>query len=388
MAFYSMHEVLKISGCPQGDNAKRELTEDSDSGRQEHPEHLCDVVEMAKIPKQSNTYSLIKIEFTELEDPTLLNAANIANYVGVELKSKNGELRHYIANLSAVFFVTNLVNLVAYCVKLCRVPVKEIGQIQVLVLIGLILVQLFNTPYKLFMKTEMHLFDTGINALSETCMLFINLALAHGIYAADSGVLIFYTPKVVLCILVFLGLWSWSYTDVRKFESILQKDFAGTEEAEEWERNCFTFFLCDIVVYAIVATYLSLRAYKAKKATSRGEDRFQPIAGTLILISGCTVSLVVIPFESQVLRFINENGVVNIYLIIISYMFLPDLESRSEEKEVGDSGNVSEVNDILKSQSKEDSNRAEKYDTADYSSFKSRRLPFALPSDTFVGEEV
>lgn len=41
---------------------------------------------MAKIPKQSNEFSMIKIEFNELEDPALLNAANIANYVGVEFK--------------------------------------------------------------------------------------------------------------------------------------------------------------------------------------------------------------------------------------------------------------------------------------------------------------
>lgn len=73
---------------------------------------------MAKIPKQSNEFSMIKIEFNELQDPALLNAANIANYVGVEFKSKNEELRPYVVSLTATFFVASLINLAFYCYKL------------------------------------------------------------------------------------------------------------------------------------------------------------------------------------------------------------------------------------------------------------------------------
>jgi len=51
---------------------------------------LCDKIKMAKIPKKNElAYSMIKIEFSELTDPMLLNAASIADYVGVEFKSKN-----------------------------------------------------------------------------------------------------------------------------------------------------------------------------------------------------------------------------------------------------------------------------------------------------------
>ena len=38
---------------------------------------------MAKLPKKENSYSMIKIEFNDLEDPSLLNGATVANYVGV-----------------------------------------------------------------------------------------------------------------------------------------------------------------------------------------------------------------------------------------------------------------------------------------------------------------
>lgn len=253
---------------------------------------------MAKLPKQSNEYSMIKIEFTELEDPTLLNAADMANYVGVEFKSKNGELRGYIANLTAVFFVTNLINLVVYCYKLSRVPAREIGQIKVLILIGLVFVQIFNTPYKLFLNEEMPLFDTFINSLTETFMLFINLALSHGMYASDTSFFKFYVPKALLCISVFLGLWSWSYADACEFDSFLKKDFVVDVEAKDWERECFSFFLCLIVVYVIVATYFSVKALNAKKVRASGYSRFESFAGGIILItSGCTVSLLVFPFE-------------------------------------------------------------------------------------------
>ena len=49
----------------------------------------CDKIQIAKIPKRSNAYSLIKIEFDPLEDSDMLNAANVATYVGVEFQSKN-----------------------------------------------------------------------------------------------------------------------------------------------------------------------------------------------------------------------------------------------------------------------------------------------------------
>ena len=39
---------------------------------------------MAKINQKDNSFSMIKIEFEALEDPSLLNAADVANYVGVQ----------------------------------------------------------------------------------------------------------------------------------------------------------------------------------------------------------------------------------------------------------------------------------------------------------------
>ena len=83
---------------------------------------------------------MIKIEFSDLSDSTQLNAADLASYVGVEFKSKNEELRVYVAHLTVVFFIANFINLVFYSYKLNQVPFNELGQIKLLVLGGLVMV--------------------------------------------------------------------------------------------------------------------------------------------------------------------------------------------------------------------------------------------------------
>lgn len=198
-------------------------------------------------------------------------------------------------------------------------------------------------PYKLFTQTEMPLYDTGINSFTETFMLFINLALSHGMYATDTSMKMFYVPKAALCVMVFLGLWAWSYADALEYQSFIQKDFVVDEEAKNFERGCFTIFLISLIVYAIVAAYFSMMALKAKSIRASGYNRFQSVAGGLILIiSGCTVSLLVFPFESQTLQFMNENGVVNIYMIVLSYMLSPNTQI-DEDIIVDDEGHVSVV---------------------------------------------
>lgn len=222
-------------------------------------------------------------------------------------------------------------------------PRGEIGQVKLLILAGLILVLVFNLPYKLSIREEMHLFETGINSLTETFMLFINLALSHGMYASDTSLKKFYVPKALLCLLVFLGLWAWSYADALEFHAFLQKDFVVDEAAQNFERGCFTFFLLVLIVYVIVAAYYSVKALKAKSIRASGYNRFQSVAsGLILIISGCTVSLLVFPFESQTLQFMNEHGVVNIYLIVLSYMLAPNTQI-DEDIIVDEDGNVAIV---------------------------------------------
>ena len=45
---------------------------------------MCDVIKIAQLPRNRDGYSMIKIEFNELADQSELNAASIANYVGVK----------------------------------------------------------------------------------------------------------------------------------------------------------------------------------------------------------------------------------------------------------------------------------------------------------------
>lgn len=66
------------------------------TGKKEPRHGLCDKLHMARIPKKDvEAYNMIKIEFNDLSDPEMLNAASIADYVGVEFKSKNDHLQTY-----------------------------------------------------------------------------------------------------------------------------------------------------------------------------------------------------------------------------------------------------------------------------------------------------
>ena len=87
----SENEVIEVVGCPA--MLEQQATEShSAKGRQMKSvksDTLCDEIKIAKLPRKENSYSLIKIEFNDLEDPSLLNAANVASYVGVSFTSKN-----------------------------------------------------------------------------------------------------------------------------------------------------------------------------------------------------------------------------------------------------------------------------------------------------------
>lgn len=88
-------------------------------------------------------------------------------------------------------------------------PKREIGIVQKVIMICLALAVVFNLPYKLFFETEVLLYDTFVNSLTETSMLFLNLVLSHSMYASTSiSVKLFYGPKIAVSFLVFLGLWA------------------------------------------------------------------------------------------------------------------------------------------------------------------------------------
>lgn len=202
----------------------------------------------------------------------------------------------------------------------------------------------FNAPYKLFLDANTMFYDTFINSLTETFMLFLNLVLSHSMYVSPSMSLkTFYAPKLAISACIFLGLWAWSFADMLEFEAFAKQDFVANEEAQNYERGCFTFFLMFMIVYTIMATYYSIKALSTDINSSRIKQRFKNQASILVLIvSGCTVSLVVFPFESQTLQFLNENGVVNIYMIVLSYMLSPNTQM-DEEITIDEDGHVSVI---------------------------------------------
>ncbi len=101
--------------------------------------------------KEVEAYNMIKIEFNELANEELLNAASIAEYVGVEFKSKNSQLLIYQEWLSLIFFIINVVNTLFWYYKLSKIESSELGTVRRLISLGLLIMMLFNLPYRLFL---------------------------------------------------------------------------------------------------------------------------------------------------------------------------------------------------------------------------------------------
>lgn len=153
MAAFTKDDVLEVTGCPS--EIYMESGETTDGVRVPKLHEPCDVIKMARIPKKNvEAYNLIKIEFNNLENDELLNAALIADYVGVEFKSKNGQLFIYQGWLSLVFFVINLINTAFWFYKLSKIPRSEMGTVKRLISLGLIIMIVFNMPYRLIVLKE------------------------------------------------------------------------------------------------------------------------------------------------------------------------------------------------------------------------------------------
>ena len=59
------------------------------------------------------------------------------------------------------------------------------GIVKFFIMQGLILLIFFNLPYKTFYDGEFLIYDTFINSLTETYMLFLNLVLSHAMYESS-----------------------------------------------------------------------------------------------------------------------------------------------------------------------------------------------------------
>ena len=101
-----------------------------------------------------------------------------------------------------------------------------------------------------------------------------------------------------------------------------QNDYTRDEEAHSHEVNMFYLFLVLLAIYFGLGLSYIYQLVNIKTAKQR---RVQEKAGSIILIfSVMTVSLVGFPFESQSLQFMNENGLINIFIIVVSYLFAPN----------------------------------------------------------------
>ena len=92
------------------------------------------------------------------------------------------------------------------------------------------------------------------------------------------------------------------------------------------------------IVYLSIIFY-SFRAFTFDSNSRNQKGRFGLYASVLLLAwSMITVVLIAIPSENKTLQFLNTNGVVNLYMFIISYFFEPysedDFTYENEDKVV------------------------------------------------------
>ena len=86
----------------------------------------------------------------------------------------------------------------------------------------------------------------------------------------------------------------------------------------------FTLFIFLMFFYWAMALYYSFKALTVKPDGSNAKQRFSQYAsGIVLIVSGLSTAIVIVPSESQILQFMNQCGVINIYLITMSYLLAP-----------------------------------------------------------------
>jgi len=87
----------------------------------------------------------------------------------------------------------------------------------------------------------------------------------------------------------------------------------------------FFFFAVMLVIYSGQIGFHIFKLMTVKASYYNHKKRFSKNSSILILLfSAISASLIGFPFESQTLQFMNENGLVNIYIILLSYLFAPN----------------------------------------------------------------
>jgi glucan phosphoethanolaminetransferase (alkaline phosphatase superfamily) len=93
----------------------------------------------------------------------------------------------------------------------------------------------------------------------------------------------------------------------------------------------FTMFMVVMCMYFTVLLYYAFLSLSIPGRDNNEKVRFSSVAIAMTLfLTMATAVIVVMPFESQMLQFINEHGIINLSIIMINYLYAPSTEQQEE----------------------------------------------------------
>jgi hypothetical protein len=89
----------------------------------------------------------------------------------------------------------------------------------------------------------------------------------------------------------------------------------------------FTLFLVLMSMYFTLLTYYGFLSFSTPARENNEKTRFSLWAIALTLFFAMFSALIaLLPFESQMLAFINEHGIINVFFIMMNYLYSPNTE--------------------------------------------------------------
>lgn len=270
--------------------------------------------------------------------------------------------------MSAIFFVASVTNFYLFSAKVYLIQYEQIGFLKRVIWVSCFCLILYNMLY-CFQSSDhwfTRLLDSFVNSLMMALVLFLNLLLIDAqtlkIYSSvsqsgrlqgpEEKIKSFYLPKLGVCVAIFVLLYFFMYTHSFRLVKYItqmykQKDSIDTGSIVGSFDFTDLLCLCLFSVYTVMAfrwmheAYNLANAQYQKNRTKRNYnlhnllfmDSDSEIKTDLTVTRFATVlpffvsilllSLIFAPAQDEMLQFVDESGLINVYLIILSFLFSP-----------------------------------------------------------------
>mmetsp|Transcript_15753 Transcript_15753/g.26579 ORF Transcript_15753/g.26579 Transcript_15753/m.26579 type:complete len:401 (+) Transcript_15753:971-2173(+) len=296
--------------------------------------------------------------------------AVINDMFGVEViqREPNYVLIKYKKIMSFIFFAASLVAFYQYCSQIYMLRYGEIGFLKRLLFVNLLTLVIYNMLYSFEGRGDQWIsrfLDNFINALMMTQVLFLNLVLieshtnslsrGNSLLNYEQQVRAFLLVKGGICLGVFVVLYFFMLTHSERLRSYITKLNPSSDSIQsqnlvgEYDTIDITSFLV-FLVYTSYALIKSVAAFSQKnlkyalKKTKRSNNLYNLIIADadgddfnlvqdlkverfcsvfVFSISISLLALLFMPPQDEMLQFINESGIINVYLIVLSFLVSP-----------------------------------------------------------------